>query len=76
MAVSYTHLDVYKRQVDDSAGASGGPEERTGADGVPDELVVAEESLVDTVALTPSGGLMPDPFVEGGGRLGLSLIHI
>jgi O-antigen/teichoic acid export membrane protein len=58
--------------VDDSAGASGGPEERTGADGVPDELVVAEESLVDTVALTPSGGLMPDPFVEGGGRLGWS----
>ncbi len=33
---------------------------------VPEDLLVAEESLVDTVALTPSGGLMPDPFAEGG----------
>jgi O-antigen/teichoic acid export membrane protein len=27
---------------------------------------VAEDSLLDTIALTPSGGLMPDPFVGGG----------
>ncbi len=30
-----------------------------------DELVVAEESMVDTVALIPSGGIMVDPFLEG-----------
>ncbi len=30
-----------------------------------DELLVAEDSLVDTIALTPSGGLMADPFLAG-----------
>ena len=30
-----------------------------------DELKVAEESLVDTIALTPTGGLMTDPFLPG-----------
>jgi O-antigen/teichoic acid export membrane protein len=55
-----------------SVGPSVGPELRTAAAAVPEDLVVAEESLIDTVALTPSGGLMPDPFVEGGRRLGWS----
>ncbi len=33
---------------------------------VGEDLRVAEDSLVDTIALTPSGGLMPDPFLPGG----------
>jgi len=32
---------------------------------VSDDLRVAEDSLVDTIALTPSGGLMTDPFLPG-----------
>jgi O-antigen/teichoic acid export membrane protein len=32
---------------------------------VTEELRVAEDSLVDTIALTPLGGLMPDPFLPG-----------
>ena len=31
----------------------------------PDDLMVAEDSLLDTIALTPSGGLMADPFLQG-----------
>ncbi len=30
-----------------------------------DDLRVVEDSLVDTIALTPSGGLMTDPFLSG-----------
>ncbi len=30
-----------------------------------DDLRVAEDSLVDTIALTPTGGLMTDPFLPG-----------
>lgn len=33
---------------------------------VPEDLLVAEDSLLETIALTPSGGLMPDPFTGGG----------
>jgi O-antigen/teichoic acid export membrane protein len=36
-----------------------------GSPTVSDDLRVAEDSLVDTIALTPSGGLMPDPFLPG-----------
>ena len=32
---------------------------------VSEDLQVAEDSLVDTIALTPSGGLMTDPFLPG-----------
>ena len=34
---------------------------------VRDDLLIAEGSLLDTIALTPSGGLMADPFTEHGG---------
>ena len=33
---------------------------------VTEDLLLAEDSLLDTIALTPSGGLMPDPFVGDG----------
>jgi O-antigen/teichoic acid export membrane protein len=45
----------------DGSGASWtGTEPTTSA--VTEDLRVAEDSLLDTIALTPSGGLMPDPF--------------
>ncbi len=36
-----------------------------GPSAVSEDLRVAEDSLVDTIALTPSGGLMTDPFLPG-----------
>jgi O-antigen/teichoic acid export membrane protein len=33
---------------------------------VTEDLLLAEDSLLDTIALTPSGGLMPDPFAGDG----------
>lgn len=42
------------------------PERQPSSSAVAEDLRVAEDSLIDTIALTPSGGLMPDPFTPGG----------
>jgi O-antigen/teichoic acid export membrane protein len=43
-----------------------GTEREAAPSAVTEDLRVAEDSLLDTIALTPTGGLMPDPFVPGG----------